>query len=169
MIPSNHLIPCHLLLLLPSIFPSIRVFSNVLALRFLSTLAHIWLETRDTTQELQNGHGSCPWGAHRHLDGLKLFLLQMCHSEQERIILVDGGKRCCRWFGETWEDGWQVILGSGNSRVYSKSKGSWALLLIRLLNLKSWEGLGPSVMQGLSDRTPSVKWEWWYEVYLSPR
>ena len=29
---SNHLILCHLLLLLPSIFPSIRVFSNELAL-----------------------------------------------------------------------------------------------------------------------------------------
>ena len=29
--PSNHLILCHLLLLLPSIFPSIRVFSNELA------------------------------------------------------------------------------------------------------------------------------------------
>ena len=27
-LPSNHLILCHLLLLLPSIFPSIRVFSN---------------------------------------------------------------------------------------------------------------------------------------------
>ena len=27
--PSNHLILCHLLLFLPSIFPSIRVFSNV--------------------------------------------------------------------------------------------------------------------------------------------
>ena len=26
--PSNHLIPCHLLLFLPSTFPSIRVFSN---------------------------------------------------------------------------------------------------------------------------------------------
>jgi len=26
--PSNHLILCHPLLLLPSIFPSIRVFSN---------------------------------------------------------------------------------------------------------------------------------------------
>ena len=26
--PSNHLILCHLLLLLPSLFPSIRVFSN---------------------------------------------------------------------------------------------------------------------------------------------
>ena len=31
--PSNHLILCHLLLLLPSIFPSIRVFSNGSALR----------------------------------------------------------------------------------------------------------------------------------------
>ena len=30
--PSNHLIHCHPLLLLPSIFPSIRVFSNGLAL-----------------------------------------------------------------------------------------------------------------------------------------
>ena len=30
--PSNHLIICHLLLLLPSIFPSIRVFSNKSAL-----------------------------------------------------------------------------------------------------------------------------------------
>ena len=27
-IPSNHLIPCHPLLLLPSVFPSIRLFSN---------------------------------------------------------------------------------------------------------------------------------------------
>ena len=34
--PSNHLILCHLLLLLPSIFPSIRVFSNesVLSIRW---------------------------------------------------------------------------------------------------------------------------------------
>ena len=30
--PSNHLVLCHLLLLLPSIFPSIRVFSNGSAL-----------------------------------------------------------------------------------------------------------------------------------------
>ena len=33
MMPSNHLIPCHPLLLLPSIFPSIRVFSNESGLR----------------------------------------------------------------------------------------------------------------------------------------
>ena len=32
-IPSNHLILCHPLLLLPSVFPSIRVFSNEWALR----------------------------------------------------------------------------------------------------------------------------------------
>ena len=34
--PSNHLILCQLLLLLPSIFPSIRVFSNESALRIRS-------------------------------------------------------------------------------------------------------------------------------------
>ena len=33
MMPSNHLILCHPFLLLPSIFPSIRVFSSELALR----------------------------------------------------------------------------------------------------------------------------------------
>ena len=32
LMPSNHLILCHPLLLLPSIFPSIRLFSNKLAL-----------------------------------------------------------------------------------------------------------------------------------------
>ena len=32
MMPSNHLVLCHILLLLPSIFPSIRVFSNESAL-----------------------------------------------------------------------------------------------------------------------------------------
>ena len=36
MMPSNHLILCHPLLLLPSIFPSIMVFSNELALRMKS-------------------------------------------------------------------------------------------------------------------------------------
>ena len=35
--PSNHLILCHTLLLLPLIFSSIRVFSNVLALHIRQT------------------------------------------------------------------------------------------------------------------------------------
>ena len=34
LMPSTHLILCHPLLLLPSIFPSIRVFSSELTLRF---------------------------------------------------------------------------------------------------------------------------------------
>ena len=34
LMPSNHLIFCHPLLFPPSIFPSIRIFSNELALRF---------------------------------------------------------------------------------------------------------------------------------------
>ena len=38
--PSNHLILCHPLLLLPSIFPSIRVFSNESA--FLTTWPKCW-------------------------------------------------------------------------------------------------------------------------------
>ena len=33
LMPSNHLILCHLLLLLPSVFPSIRIFSNESVLR----------------------------------------------------------------------------------------------------------------------------------------
>ena len=39
MMPSNHLILCHLLLLIPSVFPSIRVCSNESAL-------HIWLQPK---------------------------------------------------------------------------------------------------------------------------
>ena len=34
--PSNHLIPCHPLLLLPSIFPGIRIFSNESVLRIMA-------------------------------------------------------------------------------------------------------------------------------------
>ena len=40
--PSNHLILCHPLLLLPSIFPSIRVFSNESALAFCIRWPKYW-------------------------------------------------------------------------------------------------------------------------------
>ena len=40
--PSNHLILCHPLLLLPSIFPSIRVFSNESALALCITWPKYW-------------------------------------------------------------------------------------------------------------------------------
>ena len=55
-IPSNHLILCRPLLLLPSIFPSIRVFSNELALhiRWPFTSFFEFLENRDHTLLLSN-------------------------------------------------------------------------------------------------------------------
>ena len=40
--PSNHLILAHPLLLLPSVFPSIRVFSSVLAFSMIQRMLTIW-------------------------------------------------------------------------------------------------------------------------------
>ena len=55
--PSNHLILCHPLLLLPSIFPSIRIFSNELALRIR------WLGTSASSSVLpMNIQGWFPLG-----------------------------------------------------------------------------------------------------------
>ena len=52
-VPSNHLILCHPLLLLPSIFPRIRVFSNESALRIrwpeYWSLCNILVGTKTTT------------------------------------------------------------------------------------------------------------------------
>ena len=39
--PSNHLILCHPLLLLPSVFPSIRVFSNESVLRIVAKVLEL--------------------------------------------------------------------------------------------------------------------------------
>ena len=79
--PSNHLIFCHFLLLLPSIFPSIRVFSSE------SALSIGWSES--TTKTVWSGLtliGSfcyCVWTGHSH--EITIFLLtrkQTC-SENE--------------------------------------------------------------------------------------
>jgi len=50
MMPSNHLILCHPLLLPPSIFPSIRVFSNA------SALLIRWEEKGMTEDEMVGWH-----------------------------------------------------------------------------------------------------------------
>ena len=57
-ITSNHLILCHPLLLLPSVFPNIRVFSNE------SVLCIKWCWQRNETPTLQSG--------------LNLFTLTLC-------------------------------------------------------------------------------------------
>ena len=51
--PSNHLILCHPLLLLPSIFPSIRVFSNESALHISwpKTFVNPWLKGQDLNSD----------------------------------------------------------------------------------------------------------------------
>ena len=43
--PSNHLILCHLLFLLSSIFPSIRVFSNVSSLHQVAKILELQLQS----------------------------------------------------------------------------------------------------------------------------
>ena len=55
--PSNHLIVCRPLLLLPSIFPSIRVFSNesALCIKVYSKHIHNWFHFI-TLQELSGEH-----------------------------------------------------------------------------------------------------------------
>ena len=58
--PSNHLILCRPLLLLPSIFPSIRVFSNKSALyirwpKYWSQLQHLSFQWTPRADLLQNG------------------------------------------------------------------------------------------------------------------
>ena len=41
--PSNHLILCHLLLLLPSVFPNLRVFSYESAFHLFQSCGHSWV------------------------------------------------------------------------------------------------------------------------------
>ena len=48
--PSNHLILCHPLLLLPSIFPSIRVFSNKSALPQVAKVLELQLQYQSSSE-----------------------------------------------------------------------------------------------------------------------
>ena len=61
--PSNHLILCHLLLLLPSIFPSIRIFSNesVLRIRWPSGGQSIGVSASTSVLPMNTQDWS-PWG-----------------------------------------------------------------------------------------------------------
>ena len=55
--PSNHLILCHLLLLLPSIFPSIRVFSSESALCI--KWPKYWSFSFSISPSSENSHQAC--------------------------------------------------------------------------------------------------------------
>ena len=58
--PSNHLILCHRLLLLPSIFPSIKVFSNESALHIRWPAQEHWVYPSIRLQSIGDGDGV--WG-----------------------------------------------------------------------------------------------------------
>ena len=56
--PSNHLVPCLLLLLLPSVFPSVRVFFN--ASQEPKRIRASWAQSVETRTLGQNPAGQCP-------------------------------------------------------------------------------------------------------------
>ena len=71
--PSNHLTLCHPLLLLPSIFPSIKVFSNELILH----IRHIPRSESESCSEMSNSlqpHGPySPWNSPSQNTGMDSF------------------------------------------------------------------------------------------------
>ena len=78
--PSNHLILCHPLFLLPSIFPSIRVFSNESALRI--RWSKYWSFSFSTSPS--NEH---PGLISFRMDWLDLLPVQGTHKVQEDCLL----------------------------------------------------------------------------------
>ena len=102
--PSNHLILCHPLLLLPSIFPSIRVFSNesVLRIKWLK-----WRRTKEPLDESERGEWK-NWLKTQH-SKTKIMASSPITSWQidEEIMEIGtdcilGGSRWCRWWLQPW-------------------------------------------------------------------
>ena len=102
--PSNHLILCHPLLLLPSIFPSIRVFSNESALRMsfnispsnehpgLISFRLDWLDllaVQGTLKSLLQHHSS----KSSILQGSAFFIVQLSHL----YVTTGKTKALARW------------------------------------------------------------------------
>ena len=123
--PSNHLILCHLLLLLPSIFPSIRVFSNESAL-------HIrWPKYRSFSFNISpsNKHSGLisfrmDWLDLLAVQGTLKSLLQH-HSSKASIL------RCSAFFTvQLFETPWSAARQASLSIT-----SSWSLL--RLMSIES--------------------------------
>ena len=78
--PSNHLILCHPLLLLPSIFPSIRVFSNMSALR-------------NSVKILEDNLGENPKN-HEYGECLFIYLFGSALKLEGSLLTDQGSKPC---------------------------------------------------------------------------
>ena len=83
--PSNHLILCHPLLLLPSIFPSIRVFSNVSSLHQVAKVLEFQLQHQSFQRTLRTDSFRVDWLALLAVQGTLKSLLQ--HHRSKASIL----------------------------------------------------------------------------------
>ena len=102
--PSNHLILCHPLLLLPSIFPSIRVFSN-------KSVLHIrWPK-----------HWSFSFSISPSLEGLEGLVGSPCRMDWLDLLAVQG----------PFKSRWDGLVGSplGDGLVGSPCRMDWLDLL----------------------------------------
>ena len=101
MMPSNHLILCHLLFFLSSIFPSIRVCSNELALHIMWPSTGVSASASDLPISIQ---GWCPWWwsiMHR-VSKILIKRGAMCYTifsppqiETTKIVPPDFKKKAC--------------------------------------------------------------------------
>ena len=149
--PSNHLILCHPLLLLPSIFPSIRVFSNESALHI--SWPKFWSFSLNISLSKEHS-GPISF----RMDWLDLLVVQgtlksllQHHSSKASILWHSCMAQLVKnppamW--ETWVQslGWEDPLdeGNGNPLQYSclenpMDRGAWWAILHRVA--KSWTQL----------------------------
>ena len=107
--PSNHLILCRPLLLLPSIFPSIRVFSNESALRKILELQHQSLKWIFRVDFLQDWLVWSPWSPR---DFARVFSSTIIQKHQLIPIVSKAmfsesgqqkGKSKCPWPSPRWD------------------------------------------------------------------
>ena len=85
--PSNHFILCHPLLFLPSIFPSIRVFSNELALLIRWPKYWSFSFSIHPSNEYSGLISFLPWPPRLH-STLCPSLTSVCHSPHSALLLL---------------------------------------------------------------------------------
>ena len=137
---SNHLILCHPLLLLPSIFPSIKVFSNesALPIRWSKYWNFSKLNTKCFLKALTNGeysiqlkkiHIECT-----HVYGIKTgpndFIIRgmktiQNYTRQNNVNDYRVGKTGCFGIPKGWEITWDLYQEYG--RWFLKIRGCWLL------------------------------------------
>ena len=101
--PSNHLILCCLLLLLPSIFPNVRVFSNE------SALCIMWPKYWSFSFNISHSN-EYPGPISLRMDSLDLLAVQGNHflanrwgnSGNSGWLYFGGLQNHCRWWLQTW-------------------------------------------------------------------